>query len=44
MNADKGITLAELTDAIAAEGGPKVHLSTMWQLLRRLGLSHKKCR
>lgn len=44
VEADKGITLAELTEAIAEKGGPKVHLSTMWQMLRRLGLSHKKSR
>ncbi|XWN29806.1 MAG: IS630 family transposase [Devosia sp.] len=44
VEANKGITLVELTEAIAKIGGPKVHLSTMWQMLRRLGLSHKKSR
>lgn len=40
----KGITLAELREAIVARGGPRVDLSTIWHMLRRLGLTHKKSR
>lgn len=42
--ARKGITLAELRAAIVARGGPAVSLWTVWSMLRRLGLSHKKSR
>lgn len=40
----KGITLAELREAVVARGGPRVDLSTVWHMLRRLGLTHKKSR
>ncbi len=39
---NRGITLAELQTAIVERGGPKAHLSTIWHMLRRLGLRHKK--
>src|SRR6185437_15799614 len=38
----KGITLAEIGDALTERGIPPVSLSTIWWALRRLGLSHKK--
>lgn len=40
--ADGGITLAELRAAIIERGGPAVSLWTVWSMLRRLGLRHKK--
>ena len=40
----KGITLAELQHEIVERGGPKVSLQTVWSMLRRLGLTHKKSR
>ena len=40
----KGITLAELQHEIVERGGPKVSLQTVWSMLRRLGLTHKKIR
>lgn len=41
---NKGITLAELRDALVAQGAPRVDLSTLWHMLCRLGLTHKKSR
>jgi len=38
----KGITLAEIGEALTARGIPPVSLSTIWWALRRLGLTHKK--
>ena len=38
----KGITLAEIGDALTERGIPPVSLSTIWWALRRLGLTHKK--
>lgn len=38
----KGITLAELRVAIIERGGPDVSVWTVWSMLRRLGLRHKK--
>ena len=40
----KGITLAELQHEIVERGGPKVSLQTVWSMLRRLGLTHKRSR
>jgi putative transposase len=38
----KGITLAEIRDALVERGIRPVSLSTIWSTLRRLGLTHKK--
>ena len=38
----KGITLAEIRAALVARGVAPVSLMTIWTMLRRLGLSHKK--
>ena len=38
------ITLAELRAALAGHGVRVTALSTLWLMLRRLGLSHKKTR
>ena len=38
----KGITLAEIRDALVARGIAAGSLTTIWSTLRRLGLSHKK--
>jgi transposase len=38
----RGITLAELRDALRQRGIEVGALSTIWATLRRLGLSHKK--
>jgi putative transposase len=38
----KGITLAEIRDALIARGIAPGSLTTIWSTLRRLGLSHKK--
>jgi Asp-tRNA(Asn)/Glu-tRNA(Gln) amidotransferase A subunit family amidase len=40
----KGITLAELRDALVERGIAPGSLTTIWSSLRRLGLSHKKRR
>jgi transposase len=37
----KGITLAEIRDALIARGIAPGSLTTIWSTLRRLGLSHK---
>ena len=37
-----GITLAELRAALVERGSPEASLTTIWTMLRRLGLSHKK--
>jgi transposase len=42
--ARKGITLAEIRDALIERGIGPVSLTTIWSTLRRLGLSHKKRR
>ena len=38
----KGITLAEIRDALVARGIEPGSLTTIWSTLRRLGLTHKK--
>ena len=38
----KGITLAEIRDALVARGIEPGSLTTIWSTLRRLRLSHKK--
>lgn len=38
----KGITLAGMRDELTARGVRSGALSTIWTMLRRLGLSHKK--
>lgn len=38
----KGITLAEIRDALIARGIQPGSLTTIWSTLRRLGLTHKK--
>ncbi len=38
----KGITLAEIRDALIERGIPPGSLTTIWSTLRRLGLTHKK--
>lgn len=38
----KGITLAEIRDALIARGIAPGSPATIWSTLRRLGLSHKK--
>ena len=38
----KGITLAEIRAALIERGVAPVSLMTIWSMLRRLGLSHKK--
>ena len=38
----KGITLAEIRDALVKRGIEPGSLTTIWSTLRRLGLSHKK--
>jgi putative transposase len=38
----KGITLAEIRDALVERGIEPGSLTTIWSMLRRLGLSHKK--
>jgi transposase len=38
----KGITLAEIRDALIERGIEPGSLTTIWSTLRRLGLSHKK--
>jgi transposase len=43
-SARKGITLAEIKDALIERGLAPVSLTTIWSTLRRLGLSHKKSR
>ncbi len=40
----KGITLAEIRDALIARGAPAVSITTVWAMLGQLGLSHKKRR
>jgi transposase len=40
----KGITLAEIRDALVQRGVGEVSLTTIWSTLRRLGLRHKKSR
>lgn len=40
----KGITLAEIRDALVARGAPSVSITTIWAMLGQLGLSHKKRR
>ena len=40
--ARKGITLAEIRDALVARGIEPGSLATIWSTLRRLGLTHKK--
>ena len=42
--ARKGITLAEIRDALIERGIAPGSLTTIWSTLRRLGLSHKKRR
>jgi transposase len=37
-----GITLAEIRDALMARGIEPGSLTTIWSMLHRLGLSHKK--
>jgi hypothetical protein len=37
----KGITLAEIRDALVAHGIGRGSLTTIWSTLRRLGLLHK---
>jgi transposase len=37
-----GITLVEIREALKAHAIEPVSLSTIWSMLRRLGLSHKK--
>ena len=39
-----GITLVEIKAALAERGIEAGHISTIWTMLRRLGLSHKKSR
>ncbi len=39
-----GITLVEIKAALAERGIEAGHISTIWNTLRRLGLSHKKSR
>ncbi len=43
-SARKGVTLAEIRDALVEGGVAAVSLTTIWSTLRRLGLSHKKSR
>ena len=38
----KGITLAEIRDALVERGIAPGSLTTIWSTLRRLGLTHKK--
>ena len=38
----KGITLAEIRDALIERGVEPGSLTTIWSTLRRLGLTHKK--
>lgn len=38
----KGITLAEIREELLARGVAPVSLTTIWSMLRRLGLTHKK--
>jgi transposase len=38
----KGITLAEIRDALIERGIEPGSLTTIWSTLRRLGLTHKK--
>ena len=40
----KGITLTEIRDALVARGIAPGSLTTIWSMLCRLGLSHKKSR
>lgn len=40
--AQKGITLAEIRDALIARGIEAGSVATIWSTLRRLGLTHKK--
>jgi transposase len=40
----KGITLAEIRDALVERGVEPGSLTTIWSALKRLGLSHKKRR
>jgi len=40
--AKPGITLAEIREALMARGIEPGSLTTIWSMLRRLGLSHKK--
>ena len=40
--ARKGITLAEIRDALIERGVEPGSLTTIWSTLRRLGLTHKK--
>ncbi len=40
----KGITLAEIRDALVERGIEPGSLTTIWSTLRRLGFSHKKRR
>jgi transposase len=42
--AKRGITLVEIKRALAERGIEAGHISTIWNTLRRLGLSHKKSR
>lgn len=41
-SARKGITLAEIRDALVERGIEPGSLTTIWSTLRRLGLTHKK--
>jgi transposase len=43
-SAKRGITLVEIKRALAERGIEAGHISTIWNTLRRLGLSHKKSR
>jgi hypothetical protein len=38
----KGITLVEIRDALIERGIQSGSLTTIWETLRRLGLTHKK--
>jgi transposase len=42
MATRKGITLAEIRDELVSRGIKPGSLSTIWSMLKRLGLSHKK--
>ena len=43
-SAKPGITLAEIKAALAERGIEGGHISTIWSMLRRLGLSHTRTR
>jgi transposase len=42
LTATKGITLAEIRDALIERGIQPGSLTTIWGMLRRLGLTHRK--